>query len=170
MKETPDEDQTALLDWPFGEPQRAEVLRCLPSVTEMQDRFSMLAGPAAPLTPLSQPCPHKRRPRGCAALPSRPSRGLTFTRARIAAGLAIAALLDAALAASIMFGGRSAADDWTTAIVGYIQLCEPETFTGLTPNEAQIATLDEKARARLGVAAVPRDLSTAELAFKTALV
>src|SRR4051794_13501126 len=102
MNETPDEELTALLDGQLAEPQRSEVFGRLASDAGLQDRFSALARTRGALdasfTALLAQAPVARMR---AALPKRAP---VFPSARIAASLAIAALLGAVLAASIMFG------------------------------------------------------------------
>jgi anti-sigma factor RsiW len=171
MSDAVDTQLTALLDGQLAEPERAELFRRLAAEPSLQERFDALAAGRGPLDDIfagllaSAPTARLR-----AALPTRAPKAVRFARARLVAGLVIAALVGAALTALVTLNIGGERDDWRQAVVDYMRLYTPETFAGLKPDETAEAAIVGGVATRLGVQVTPQKLSLPGLAFKTAFV
>jgi anti-sigma factor RsiW len=169
MNDTADEHLTALLDGELAEPERTAILRRLAAEPELQERFGALARARGALdsafAEMLAQAPVARLRAMTAARP----RPVKFAGGRLAASVVIA-LAGAALAAWLTLRATGDREDWTAAVLDYMQLYTPETFAGLAPDSAQEAAIVEKVGRRLGVGVTPAQLAAPGLAFKAAFV
>ncbi len=172
MSEAVDTELTALLDGHLAESERADLFRRLAADPSLQARFDALAGVRGSLDAvfagMLAGAPTMRLRATLPATPAPASR--RFSRARLAAGFVIAALVGAALAALVTMNIGGEKEDWTSAVVDYMRLYTPETFAGLKPDAALETTLVTAVGGRLGVQLTPEKINLPGLSFKTAFV